>query len=174
MLPKYDTLVEKIKEKRRELGWSQKTLAERAGVSKSLVGKLERGDNIPNYENVCKIYNAFEEKKNSRAEDYMNEDIVSVEVEDKIKKAAEIMNDNDFSQLPVKRNNNYIGLITSTDIASKEDREKPIQSMKLHSLPVIPYDTPKEDFTDMFNTHQAVLIKSNRKTLGMITPADLL
>lgn len=174
MLPEYDTLVEKIKEKRRELGWSQKTLAKRAGVSKSLVGKLERGDNIPNYKNVCKIYNAFEEKGNTKAEDYMNEDIVSVNVEDRIKKAAKMMKDNDFSQLPVKRNNNYVGLITSTDIASEEDRDKPIETMKLHSLPVIPYDTPKEDFTDMFNTHRAVLIEKNGKKLGLITPADLL
>lgn len=174
MLPEYDTLVKKIMEKRRELGWSQKRLAERAGVSHSLVGKLERKDNIPNYENVCKIYNAFEEKKNNMAEDYMNREIVSVDVEDSIKKAAELMKENDFSQLPVKRNNDYVGLITSTDIASKEDRDKPIRTMELHSLPVIPYDTPKEDFTDMFNTHRAVLIEKNGKTLGLITPADLL
>ncbi|MFP4001800.1 MAG: CBS domain-containing protein, partial [Thermoplasmata archaeon] len=107
-------------------------------------------------------------------EDYMNEDIVSVNVEDRIKKAAKMMKDNDFSQLPVKRNNNYVGLITSTDIASEEDRDKPIETMKLHSLPVIPYDTPKEDFTDMFNTHRAVLIEKNGKKLGLITPADLL
>ncbi len=174
MLPKYETLVEEIKSRRKELGWSQRTLAKKADVSKSLVGKLERMDNIPNYSNVRKIYLALKEQRGNTAERYVTTDIISVNVSDKIKKAAKIMKENDFSQLPVKEERRYIGLVTSTDIGTKNDRGKKVRTVKLHSLPRIPHDTPKEDFTDMFNTHEAVLVEKNGKTLGMITPADLL
>ncbi len=174
MLPRYETLVEEIKTKRKELGWSQRTLAKRAGVSKSLVGKLERMDNVPNYRNVRKIYGALKERVSNSAEEYVTAEIVSIKASDEIKKAADLMKEKDFSQLPVKEEQRYIGLITSTDIAAKTDRKKSVRTVKLHSLPRIPHDTPKEDFTEMFNTHRAVLVEKNGESLGMITPADLL
>ena len=91
MLPKYETLVEEIKTKRKDLGWSQKTLGKRADVSKSLVGKLERMDNVPNYRNVRKIYKVLKERRERTAEEYVTTDIISINVSDEIKKAADIM-----------------------------------------------------------------------------------
>lgn len=175
MLPKYETLVEEIKTRRKELGWSQKTLARRANVSKSLVGKLERMDNIPNYRNVRAIYKAIKQHNNERtAETFATKKITNITPETTIKEAAEMMKDNDFSQLPVKEENDYVGLILSSDIANLDDRSKEVHTLKYHSLPVIPHDTPRDDFTSMFNIHKAVLVKKNKDVIGMITPADLL
>lgn len=175
MLPKYETLVEEIKTKRREKGWSQKTLARRADVSKSLVGKLERKDNIPNYKNVRAIYRAVQERDNTKqAEQFVTKNIVSAEPDQTIKEAADIMNNNDFSQMPVEHQGNYIGLITSQDIAIIENRETKVNNLRYHSLPIIPHDTPKGDFKLLLNTHKAVLVTKNNKPIGIITSANLL
>jgi len=175
MLPKYETLVEEIKSKRKNLGWSQKKLARRAGVSKSLVGKLERNENIPNYKNVRNIYRALnKEDKRHSAEEFITSDIISVKPDDKIKDAATIMKENDFSQLPVKHRGKYIGIITSQDIANQDNRELSVKKLDYHIPPKIPHDTPKDDFKTMFKSNNAVLVQKGNRVIGIITPANLL
>ncbi len=175
MLPKYETLVEEIKSKRKKLGWSQRELASRADVSKSLVGKLERKENIPNYKNVRKIYRALNRQDDRlTAEQFITSDIESVKPDDEIREAARIMKENDFSQLPVKDEGRYIGIITSQDIANEDDRGLSVRELDYHVPPKIPHDTPKDDFKTMFKSNNAVLVQKKDRVIGIITPANLL
>ena len=45
---------------RNKVGWSQTDLAERAAVSRVMIGKYERGEAIPSIEAAKKIADAFE------------------------------------------------------------------------------------------------------------------
>jgi len=45
---------------RKNKGWSQAELADRAGVSQVMIGKYERGDAIPSFEVAKKMADAFD------------------------------------------------------------------------------------------------------------------
>lgn len=184
MLPKFDTLVREIKSKRNELGWSQRDLARKIKakhsdditVSKSLIGKLETKSNVPQYDNVWAIYDVlYSDEVGETADKYKTADIQTVELKDTVEHAAKIMKENDFSQLPVVDGfHRYKGLILSTDLMDVEDRQKRIEDIKIHTLPRIPENTPKENFKDLFDTHKAVLVERDGEVIGILTPADLL
>jgi len=175
MLRDYETLKEEIKSKRREKGLSQQELADEAGVSKSLLGKFERGDNVPNYKSLKAIYDALDEKEPDEcAEKFVTREIVSVKPTDKIMDASKIMKEKNFSQIPVKEGDNILGLILNNDIASFEDRDKPVKELRYHTVPRIPHNTSKKDFTSLFNTNNAVLVEKDNEVIGILTPADLL
>src|SRR5674476_689619 len=53
--------LDKIRQMRKRLNLSQRELANLAGVSQSLIAKIERGSIDPSYSNVRKILGAFEE-----------------------------------------------------------------------------------------------------------------
>ena len=53
--------LDKIRQMRKRLNLSQRELAGMAGVSQSLIAKIERGTIDPSYSNVRKILSAFEE-----------------------------------------------------------------------------------------------------------------
>ncbi len=63
MLPEYDDLVEEIKNKREELDWSRKKLAEKADVSRNMVGKLERKEHVPSYKRMKRIYDELKKRE---------------------------------------------------------------------------------------------------------------
>lgn len=177
MLPSFDDLVREIKSKRRDLAVSQAELAGRAGVSQSLLAKLEQRENIPNYESVWKILKALRELEGSKdfetAKDVTHREIVSVKPDDPIKRAAGLMKDNDYSQLPVKKNDQYVGIVLSKDMVTAS-RNAPIREVMRYSLPIIPHDTPQSAVAELLKTNNAILIKEKNKIIGIITPADLL
>lgn len=177
MLPEYERLVKKIRSERKRLGLSQRELAAKADISKSVVGKLERKENVPNYKNVKAIHKVIEKEREDekrRAREYMNEKIISVKPADKLKDAAEIMNEHGFSQLPVREKGDYVGLIVSTQLIDVKDKEKKVSELDYRPLPSIPPRTPREDFSRLFDSNRAVLVKSENNVLGIITAADLI
>ncbi len=186
MLPDFNTLVEKIKSDRKELGWSQRTLADRVieslgessdiKMSRSLVGKVERGEHVPNYKSMKAIYDTVNKENKppeEQAKEFQTKNIKTVNPRDKVKKARSIMKENDFSQLPVKDDFEYKGLVLSRDIMDVNGK-KQIQDVKTHPLPRIPDSTSKKSFKELLKTHNAVLVEKDNEVTGMITSADLL
>ena len=70
-----------IKIMRKQLGITQQELAKLAGVSQSLVAKIEANTIDPTYTKVKKIFEtlyALNEKKQLRASDLMNQQLITV------------------------------------------------------------------------------------------------
>lgn len=177
MLPDFEALVEEIRSKRRDLEWSQQELAKRAGVSQSLVAKLERRENVPNYRSVRKLYRTLETSLSSDAEtagDLANPEIVSVKPSDIRRDAAEIMRENDFSQLPVESGGDYVGIVLSKDIVLIED-ETPVEEIMRRTVPLVPDNAGREAVAKLLETNSALLVKGKEGIVkGIITSADLL
>ncbi len=172
----FENLVEELKSKRIELGWSQKKLAKKAGVSQSLIAKFERKENVPNYQSVKKIYEVLqEERKMEYVGDYANKNIVSVHIDDEIGKAVDLMLENDFSQIPVKYEDDYVGMILSRDVVGI-NRDKKVKEVMRNSFPILPAKSPKSVVVELLKEkkYNAVLIKDEGKNWKIITPADLL
>ncbi len=54
-------IINKIREKRLEKGWTQFELAEKSGVPQSTISQIERGNRkYPTHENIMKIVKALE------------------------------------------------------------------------------------------------------------------
>ncbi|WP_048883004.1 helix-turn-helix domain-containing protein [Bacillus sp. 445_BSPC] len=54
-------MINKIREKRLEKGWTQFELAEKSGVPQSTISQIERGNRkYPTHENIMKIVKALE------------------------------------------------------------------------------------------------------------------
>src|SRR3989338_10001433 len=93
-----------IKMLRKQLGLTQTQLAQRAGVSQSLIAKVEAGTIDPTYTNAQKIFAALHSLKTQneeKAKDWMNPHLVSVSPMDTLRTTIEKMKRYDISQLPV-------------------------------------------------------------------------
>ncbi|MFC1786661.1 CBS domain-containing protein [Halobacteriota archaeon] len=183
MLP---DLVE-IQKRRRSLGLSQKKLASYAGVSQSLIAKIEGGKIDPSYKNVKRIFKALEneiakQKRTILAREISNKEVVCVDKKDSIYRAIELMQKYDISQLPVYDENTPIGIITEKAITNlivqkkdpKKQSERPTESVMEKELPQISEDAPVEIVIPLLQHSPAVLTIKQGMTTGIITKADLL
>jgi len=102
---------------RRNMGITQKKLAEKAGVSQSLIARIEKGTVDPRLSTVQRIMRAMivlSQKKTAR--DIMHGPVVMIDANEKIRKAVEIMRKHNISQLPVTHQDKVVGSIQETTI----------------------------------------------------------
>src|SRR3989344_1267443 len=104
-----------IKKIRKKLGLTQSELAVRAGVSQSLVAKIEAGMLDPGYSKTTKIFNALDEitrDTEMTATQIMNTHLVTVSAGEDIHAVIKKMKKHAISQLPVVEKGKPIGLVT--------------------------------------------------------------
>ncbi|HPT73803.1 MAG TPA: helix-turn-helix domain-containing protein, partial [Methanomassiliicoccaceae archaeon] len=105
--------LDEIRQMRKRLELSQRELASMAGVSQSLIAKIEKGSIDPSYKNVRKIFEAFEKVLKNRAlegkstgarltvGDLATRGVVSISPEQTLAEAVDLMVKGRFTQLPV-------------------------------------------------------------------------
>ena len=94
---------EELRTRREALGLKQTELAKRAGISQSMVARIEAGNVDPRVSTLNKIIvvlNSAEPKK-IRAAQIMHTPVLSVQPQDAISRAVDIFEKNNISQLPV-------------------------------------------------------------------------
>ena len=179
MLPKYSYLRQEIIRRRNERGWSQAQLASKAGVSQSLISKLERGDRIPNYERLRAIWNALSEPSSDTETvgEYMCTTIAAIAPRDTISTAAQLMHEHDYSQLPVKKDGHYVGIVFSWDILGKvaDHPTSAVSGVMKRGLPTVPYDAPRSWAVMLLQDGcHAVLVTKEGEVVGIVTSHDFL
>ena len=181
MLPK----LEEISRRRRILGLSQKHLAELAGVSQSLIAKIESGKIEPSYPRTKAIFDMLEKlqrEKEPRARDLLQPRVVGVEEDDTVSKAAAIMNQTGFSQLPVFNGKHIVGSIAEkvimdrivSGISPRDLSRMPVGRIMADAFPQIDERTPLSLISALLQYHSAVLVMKRGHVTGIITKADLL
>ena len=111
--------LEEIKKIRKKLGMTQTELANRAGVSQSLIAKIESGRIDPTYTKTKKIFAALselEKKEEVKAEQLMASRIIRVNSSTHIKDAIAKMKKYGISQLPVIDNHKLVGMVSESTI----------------------------------------------------------
>jgi predicted transcriptional regulator len=173
--------VERIGKLRKQLGLTQKELADLSGVSQSLIAKIESGKIDPAYSKVMQILSALENEQNKGkkiAQQIMSEGIIGISPDDHLAKAIGIMKEKDISQLPVLEGGKCIGSLSESDIvelvAAHADLKKPLvrQVMK-ESFPVIPASSLVDVVASLLKHYSAVLVEKDGHISGIITKADL-
>ncbi len=174
--------ISRISKLRKQIGFTQKQLADLSGVSQSLIAKIESGKIDPAYSKVIQILSALEGVQNrskKMAADIMTSNILSVSPSDPLQKAISLMRSRNISQLPVLKDGKCIGSISDSLILDLlSDKTKNFKSINVgevmrESFPVIPSKSIVDAVTDLLHHYSAVLVEKDGNLSGIITKADL-
>lgn len=169
-----------IKSIRQKLNLTQNQFAKIAGVSQSLIAKIEAGKIDPTYSNFSKIRNALDNYTGHHekiAEEIMNKKIISIKQDDTLITVNHIMRKHGISQIPVLESNGIIGIVTESSIL-EANFEKIVQlkakDVMIDSPPIIGPKTSLKQITGILKHFQLVFVKDKGEFVGIITKSDLL
>ncbi len=181
MLPE----LSEIKHLRQKLNISQKNLGEILNISQSTISRIENGTMDPPYSKIKLIFDFLENEKmkhkksKTTAKDVMTIKILSITPNSTLNDAVKLMNENKISQLPVLDKDQNIGSITSKKIQKYIIKNPELINVNIShilelSFPEIEPDWSIKSISNLLINYSAVLVKENRKFIGIITDADIL
>ena len=166
--------LEEIKKIRKKLGMTQTELANRAGVSQSLIAKIESERIDPTYTKTKKIFAALselEKKEEIKAEQIMTGRIISIGPNEPIKEAISKMKKFQISQLPVIEGNKLIGLVSESTIldALLNPKSTRVRDIMQESPPIVSKTTSIQVVSNLLKHYPMVLVSEEGKLIGLIT-----
>ena len=165
-----------IRMRRKRAGTTQKALAKEAGISQSMLTKIERGLVMPSYGTAVAIFNALENREHSseeRALQIMHSRVITLKPSDTVEKAAELSRRHAISQFPVVLHGSIIGSVSTSDMLWAEKGSK-INQIMGEPFPIVSRSTPISSVKVLLKNAKAVLVTGNGSLLGIITADDLL
>ncbi len=166
-----------IKVMRKKLSMTQTQLAKIAGVSQSLIAKIEAEHIDPTYSNVQKIFTAlndFGKKHELKASEIMNVKVISAEPNDDIEDVIKKIRKFGISQMPVISDHKSVGLVTEAIIldAILNKKGKKVSDIMADSPPIVPKNTSANAIIGLLQFAPMILVSENGKLEGVITKAD--
>jgi predicted transcriptional regulator len=177
--------IEELKKRRIKLGLSQRKFASYLNVSQSTITKIENRKLNPSYELVKKafdILDSFGSPQIGLAGDIAIKKVVSVEDDDIISKAVQILQQHGFKQLPVRdKDNHWVGSISERSISNRllkvanprQLMSREVSEVMDEAFPMIAEDTPISIAIPLLQHFQAVLTTKKGRVTGIVTNADL-
>src|SRR3989338_6150821 len=171
--------LEEIKEIRKKFGLTQNELAKRAGVSQSLIAKIEAGRIDPTFSNAKKIFQALDDlgkKHELKVNDVMNNKIISVSPYDDIKEAIAKLKKHAISQMPVIEEHRAVGLVSETVIldAMLTKKGHKIKEIMQDPPPIVNKNTTITAVSSLVRFYPMVLVAESGNLVGLVTRSDLL
>lgn len=174
-----------IKTRRKQLGLTQTQLAAQAGVSQSLITKVEAGRLVPAYANAKRIFDALEaqvQENTLRASDVMTTKIISAKPDASISSAVKLMKKHSVSQIPVMDGGIVVGSFSERHIIERmhsknrvqDIGKSEVQAVMGDSMPIVQEATPFSVVGELLEQGQGVLVARKGKIKGIVTKADLL
>jgi len=173
-----------IKKYRKQVELTQVELAKKAGVSQSLIARIEAGGVDPRLSTLKRILDAMrvEEIRDVCAEDIVKTPVIHVSPEDTIGQASEIMEKHGISQLPVLEGDVQVGSISEAMVIKGMDLEKDLSRMSAKKIseimnggfPTVGKKTGVKALSKLLEMDPAVLIAEKGKVVGIVTKADVL
>lgn len=176
---------EDVRKLRQKLGLTQSELARRAGVSQSLIARIEAGDIDPRLSTLRKIWKVLRDARVTKglcAGDIMKSPVVHVTPKDTIAYATRLMKENDISQLPVLENGIQVGSISEAGLVSAVTSErdlaeismKPVIEVMNDGFPTVSKNLDVATVSRFVEVNPAVLVVERGKVIGIITKADII
>lgn len=175
--------LEGIKLLRKKYHLNQKELAERAGVSQSLIAKIESGTVDPSFTKTQQIFaalDALREKKELKARDIMHQKVVFAHPSDRVRDLIKKMRSRGISQMPVLEKEKVVGIITEGAIIQKmaESPEK-IPALRAQEVledtpPIVALNTGQRTILELLREYPIVLVAEKGELKGIISKTDML
>jgi predicted transcriptional regulator len=175
---------EELRALRKRAGLTQAELAKRAGVSQSLIARIEAGTVNPRLSTLIKIYSALREymEEEVPVERVMHSPVITVSVDERLDRIVEVMWSNGISQVPVLDRDGYVvGTVHERDVveAFLKHRERALQLRAIdvmsEPLPLVPKNAKLSSVIKILRGEiPAVLVVEGWKLVGIITKSDLM
>ncbi len=177
--------LEDIAKKRRQLGLKQADLAKLAGVSQSLVAKLEAGKIDSSYTKVKTIFDVLdriEAKTKIQEEKVVPNQVIGIQKTESIAEVVQLMKEHGYSQIPVFNKKQSVGSISEKTILHEilagkdlaQVSKLPVEEIMDEAFPQVSEDAPLSLISSLLQTYPAVLVAKKGAVSGIITKADLL
>jgi len=174
-----------IAQKRRSLGLRQAELARLAGVSQSLIAKLESGKIDSSYTKVRAIFETLERlevQTKIQAGKVLQKKIVGIQKSKSVSAAVHLMKRHGYSQLPVFDGEHPVGSISEKAILSQILAGKdlaqisglPVEEVMEEAFPQVDENAPLTVISNLLRNYFAVLVTKKGVVVGIVTKADLL
>ncbi|UCH01982.1 MAG: CBS domain-containing protein, partial [Candidatus Bathyarchaeota archaeon] len=175
---------EDIRRLRKLAGLTQNELAKLAGVSQSLIARIERKSVDPRLSTVRKIIDAIMSSSEPKtAEDVMHSPVISINHNDTVRKAIDLMKKYGISQMPVLKDSIVIGSVlesTLIDKIVKSSNPKRLLSTFIYNVldkkfASVNLTTSISDVLTLLSTGEpSILVTIEYKLIGIITKIDVL
>lgn len=171
--------LQNIKKMRMALGLTQHQFAKNAGVSQSLIAKIESGKVDPTYSKVKKIEETLHflsAKKEISLDEIMTKKIITVKPSEKAAEVIKMMNSKNISQVPVVEGENVIGLVSESSALEYAEKLKQCTATEIMEEvpPIVPLTSSISVVSNLLKHYPLVLVKKKGALAGIITKADLL
>ncbi len=171
--------LEEVKKIRKKIGLTQTELANRAGVSQSLIAKIESNRIDPTYTKTKKIFAALsdlEKKEEITAGQLMQNKIIDISPSTSIKEAIGRMKKHEISQLPVIENHKLMGLVSESTLldAMLNSKATQVKEIMQDAPPIVSKATSIQVVSGLLRHFPLVLVSEEGKLIGLITKSDLL
>ena len=175
--------LKEIKILRKKYHLNQNDLAMQAGVSQSLIAKIESGKVDPTYTKAKGIFDSLEilqQKEELKAKDLMNKKILFVNINDNLKDVVKIMKSKGISQLPVLSKGKVCGIINER-IMLKTIMEHPHKAGVLkvgdvmeEAPPIVSLKTGFGTLSELLKNYSILLVSDKGEIKGVVSKVDLL
>ncbi len=174
-----------LKRIRVQLGLTQARLANEAGVSQSLIAKIEAGRVDPTFSSMKEISEALRSRRSKtfrQASEIMSKPVVTIQAGAKLSEGISTLKERGISQLPVLDGSRHVGTLTEGRILEvlATGRTRPgflderVGKFMGPALPVVSGDTPTDALLSLFAHFPAVLVSAGENIQGIIAKIDLL
>lgn len=180
MLPR----LEYIKQARMRLGVTQRKLASLTGVSTSMINQIESGRCKPSYETARKIFEALgslEGKTAMKAGDICSRKLISVQRDERLHDAIDMMRLNSISQIPVLDGSKVVGILSEDGLAKimSEKDEGELKNLKVFQVmdapaPLVDVSTPAKALVPLVRFTKCILVSEKGNVIGIVTITDTL
>ncbi len=174
---------EEIRARRMMLGITQTELARKAGISQSMIARIESGSVDPRVSTLTRIVAVLSrtEEPPYRARDVMHTPVYTVEPGQPVSLAVEIMEKNDISQLPVVQGGVPVGCISESAIVSAIEKgglhasgSQQVREFMEPGFPTVSLEADVRDVVHLLRENHAVLAVDGGRVAGVITKHDLI
>ena len=168
-----------LKKIRKKLGLTQKDLAEKSGVSQSMIAKIESGRLDPGYTKAKQIFDAVDELAQHdglQAKDLMNKKVIAIDAQKPVTDIIPLMRKHGISQLPVLKSGHVIGRVSERLLLEKLGgvHGKKVRDIMEDAPPIVSGSSRGQAIVALLKHFSMVVVAEKGELKGVITKADVL
>ncbi len=172
-----------LRKRRLSLGIPLGEVARAVGRSDATLSRIERGQIRPSFDLVQQILAYLEEQEGIASpkltvKDLMNRSPVTVDANEPLSAAAQLMERGAFSQLPVVDGSRVTGSLSEAALlralAQPSGRRVRIREVQEEAYPQVDEDFPADLLAGLLTRYPAVLVAHRGQILGIVTKTDLI
>lgn len=178
LLP-YESLMTKLREKRRALDVTQRQVASEAGVSPSQLSRMENGNAEAKYRTVHAVWETLrrhERESRETAAELCSPTVAWADTDESVRDAWLRMREHHYSQLPVRdARGRHVGGVTERSFVDAE-KDAPVEAVMGPKFVEVSAATGRETLAALLREETAAVLVRGRDDdsyAGIVTTADL-